>query len=286
MSKPTCEDVAHLIDLHAAGECGPEEEKAVRAHIADCADCSRILDESRQVQGLLDVHFGQEAALSRLGERIKAETRRNRAAPPWTISIRRFAAVAALLLVTFGLGLLMSPAAQRATMGLQISLEETALLGPQVPGPDRVKLEKMGRDFLDAEAMQKAKRTDKWPLPQRVGVAIVVKNPGPTPVELEIGGRDFRCEINLSGPGPVQRHAPARPKFVPFPPGKETIKPGEKVKLRLERLAEQRGERVWYLYPKVPGDYQLRVHLEATARRDGKEEKARLTTPPRPLPLR
>src|SRR5215813_5397662 len=123
MSKPTCADVAHLIDLHAAGECGPEEEKAVRAHVATCADCNRLLDEARQMQGLLDVHFGQPAALSRLGERLKAQTRRSRAAPPWMSSLRRFAAVAALLLVTFGLGLLMVPTVPRATTGLELSLE-------------------------------------------------------------------------------------------------------------------------------------------------------------------
>jgi hypothetical protein len=290
MSKPTCDDVAHLIELHAAGECGPEEEKAVRAHIATCADCSHALDEARQVQGLLDVHFGQEAALSRLGERLKAETRRSRAAPPWIISLRRFAAVAALLLVTFGLGLLMMPNAPASALGLQISLEGPLVLGLQIPEVDRSKPAKVAMGFPEAkamhEAMHEAKRTGKWPLPPRIDMDLVVRNSGPTPIELELGGRGFRCEIELSGPGAVRRHAPPRPEYVPFPPSKETIGPGGQVKLRLERLAVQRGEQVWYLYPMVPGEYEIRVHLAATARRLGKEEKVRLTTPPRPLRLR
>src|SRR5262249_50585498 len=102
MNKPTCNDVADLIDLYAAHECAPAQQKPVRAHLEGCADCRQALDESRRLQGLLDVHFRQEAALSRLGARLKAEARPARRPAPRLLPFHRFAAVAALLLVTFG----------------------------------------------------------------------------------------------------------------------------------------------------------------------------------------
>src|SRR5262249_24417004 len=161
----------------------PQEEKAVRAHVADCADCRHALDEARQVQGLLDVHFGQQAALSRLGEKLKAETRRQPPSAPWILSLRRFAAVAALLLVTLGLGLVMVPTAPATTLGLQMSLEESLGLAPGPGERDHVQETRMAMDGPKAKAFREAERTGKWPLPPRIGLDLVVRNPGPTPAE-------------------------------------------------------------------------------------------------------
>jgi hypothetical protein len=278
MSEPTCDDVAPLIDLYAAGECGPAEEKAVRAHVGGCDRCRDLLDEARRLQGLLDAHFGQPAALARLEARVKAEARRSAPAPPRGLPFQRFAAIAALLLVTFGLGLLLPPPAANTSFGLQLALEDRAALIPALPargGP-----EKMAVDILEG------KRRGKWPLPPRVDLELIVRNPGTTPIEMDVGGDDFRCEIELSGPGKVQRHAPARPEYVPFPAEKQTIEPGGTLKLRLERLASQWGRRVTYYYPTVPGDYVLRVRLEASARRGGQRERVRLAASPWRLPFR
>jgi hypothetical protein len=277
MSEPTCDTIAPLIDLHAAGECGPDEEKAVRAHVAACDRCRDILHEARRLQGLLDAHFGQPAALARLEARVKAEARRSAPAPPRVLSFQRFAAIAALLLVTFGLGLLLPPAAN-TPFGLQLALEDRAALIPALPargGP-----EKRAVDILDG------KRGGKLPLPPRAELDLIVRNPGTTPIELEVGGDDFRCEIELSGPGEVRRHSPASPEYVPFPAEKRTIEPGGSTTLRLDRLASQWGQRVTYLYPTVAGDYVLRVRLEASARRGQQRDRVRLTTSPRRLPFR
>ncbi len=277
MTDPGCDAVAHLIDLHAAGACAPDEGRAVRAHLDTCPACRVALDEARHLQGLLDIHYRQPAALARLESRVKAEARRP-AAPPRTLSFPRLAAVAAMLLVTFGLTLLMTPTA-RPTMGLRMALAERLALHP--PAPVRGKLEKMlDLDAVQARAAVEAIRAGQWPEPPRVDLDVVVNNPGPAPIELELGGPGFRCDIDLQGPEAVRRHSPERPEYTPFPRENRTIAPGGQVRLRLERLASQAGERVWYVYPAAPGEYILRVRLEAAARRGGEREQIRLTAPP------
>lgn len=289
MNRPTCEDVAPLIDLFAAGECGPGEEKAVRAHVPACPACRAALDEARQLQGLLDIQFGQPAALEWLSKKLKADPRRGGASVPWLLPLRQFAAVAALLLVAMGLALFLPSAVPQAPVMLQMGLyeppeESPRRPGPPPPGPPPGVIE-MARDSLGPEAMAMAKRTGKWPLPPRANLGVVVSNRGRTPIELKLGGSGFLCEVELSGPGQVRRHEVDRAKYVPFRPRTEKIAPGKSLKLRIGRLASQRGQRVWYLYPTAPGEYEARVRLEAEARSGGEWEKVRLKAPPRKVPL-
>src|SRR5262249_19727501 len=132
MNEPTCDHFADLIDLYAARECAPAQEKAVRAHLDGCPGCRLAVDESRRLMGLLDVTLRQEAALSRLGARLKAQARPARRAPaPRILTIHRFAAVAALLLVTFGLGVLLVPGPDRPRpISLQLALAQSANAKP------------------------------------------------------------------------------------------------------------------------------------------------------------
>jgi hypothetical protein len=284
MNTPGCDDVAHLIDLFAADECGPNEARAVRAHLDECDACRDALAESHRLVGLLDIHFREPAAMSRLAGKLKAEARRGTSSLPRILSFHRFAAVAALLLVTFGLGLLLMtpPGAAPRQSGLQLALAEPevrAVPAPPEHGPrEMVKMLELSRD-VKAMLTREADKPDHWPLPPRVDLDMVVSNPGTMPAEIEVGGPGFRYEIDLKGPARVRRHSPDRPEYVPFPPGDMTIKPGGSLRLRLERLAAQVGGRVWYLYPGA-GEYTLRVRLKATARRGGRREDVRLESPP------
>lgn len=298
MKKPTCDDVADLIDLYAAHECEPAQEKAVRAHLAACADCRRALDESRQMMGLLDVHFSQEAALSRLGARLKAEKRPGRKAAPRVLAIHRFAAVAAMLLVTFGLGVLLLPTGDlRESISLQVALAPRAKPDLDVPGGHDVAHEsKASRNDKQAakdkplelakgKAIDLAKEFARGALPPRADVELKVTNPGRTAIELDLGAPEFRCELDLRDPAKVVSREVKNPAYVPFHRSKLKIAPGETKPLRLERLASQVGERVTYLYVKEEGEYELRVRLVVTAWRDGSRQTLRLTAGPMKLPL-
>jgi hypothetical protein len=279
VNTPNCDDVADLIDLYAAHECDPAQERAVRAHLASCADCRATLDDSRRLMGLLDGHFGRDAALSRLGVRLKAEARPPRILSAPNLFVRRFAAVAALLLVTLGLGYLVSPLASSprpAALQLAMVLPRSQLENVQ---------SKPARGGHERDVVPDFPRgKKKLDLPPRIDVDLVVKNAGKTPIELDVGGPGFRCALDVRGPA-VERHRIADPAYVPFPRRTLTIEPGGTKTLTLERLAAQTGERVQYLYPTAPGDYELRVRIETVARRQGVAEPVRLTAGPRTLRL-
>src|SRR6516225_6968069 len=99
MKALSCDEAALLLDLYAAGECGPADDRAVRAHLDACPACRHSAEEARQLLGLLDVHFRQDAALEKLSHALRAEQRPARR--PVILSFaRRFAAVAALVLLT------------------------------------------------------------------------------------------------------------------------------------------------------------------------------------------
>lgn len=274
----TCDDAADLIDLYAASECAPPEARAVRAHLDGCASCREALAQARRLQALLDQRFRQDAALARLTARLKADVRPPPAARTLPFA-RRFAAVAALLLVTFGLGLWLSPPRASAPP-LQLTLATGLDRGPEAV-PARGKLEKAvvleDAAPVMAEAVRKAKAEGDWPLPPRVGVWLTVTNPGPAAVELDVGGPDFRCVLDLRGPG-VHAEPVADPAFVPFRRRAVVIAPGGSLTLRVERLASQRGGQVSYLYPTGKGDYSLRVRLEAAAWSGGRQRRVALTS--------
>jgi hypothetical protein len=296
MKNPTCDDVVDLIDLYAADECDPAQQNAVRAHVDSCGDCQRALEESRRLMGLLDVHFRQEEALSRLAARLEAEARPARRLERRLRIVHRFAAVAAMLLVTFGLGVVLFPAGTSPRpLSLQLSMT-TLAAKPELAPPAmlesrdkskaaRVEKDKaVGVDQEIARGKTGKKFADDWPLPPPVEMGVRVTNPGRTSIELDVGGPEFRWELELRG-GPVERHEVGeQPAYVPFRRRQVTIAAGGAETLRIERLASQQGARVEYLYPKA-GVYEVRVRMEVTARRDGLRQTLRLRVGPRPLRL-
>jgi hypothetical protein len=202
----------------------------------------------------------------------------------------RLAGVAALLLVTFGLGLWLAPSAGV----LPSSPMQLALLTPR----DLIELPAAVRSRVEAKAFQldgpvpgwnkrlaQARATDNWPAPPRVNRDLVLKNGGLTPVQVEIGGRDFACVMEVSGVEVIQRTID-RPARFPFARKSETIAPGGSLTLHIDRLASQIGERVVNIYPEMEGEYTLRVKLRAVGRREGRREVIRVEAGPMKLPVR
>src|SRR4051794_1071711 len=109
MTRTDCERIDPLLDLYAAGECDPADARAVRAHLDGCSRCREALHLARGLQGLLDVHFGEEDALHRLGKALHRESPRSRTVARHLPFVRRLTALAAMLLVCLGIGLWLEP---------------------------------------------------------------------------------------------------------------------------------------------------------------------------------
>jgi hypothetical protein len=109
MTTPTCQDIAPLLELYAAGECEPAESARVALHLESCPLCSRSVAELRDLVGLLDLEYRTPAWLAHLDTRLD-EVEEERARPrrrrrPAVLRLHRAAlSLAALLLVTLGLG--------------------------------------------------------------------------------------------------------------------------------------------------------------------------------------
>src|SRR5215813_13637311 len=50
----TCDSIGTLIPLYYYGELTPEEEDGVEAHIHQCRDCTRAMEQQRVLAGALD----------------------------------------------------------------------------------------------------------------------------------------------------------------------------------------------------------------------------------------
>jgi hypothetical protein len=102
MNALTCSQVQGDIELFAAGECDPATSAAIEQHTASCAACAQALEESRHMLGLLTLRLAEPAALERLRQQIRVETKKHRR-PTRMLFAARVAALAAALLVTVGL---------------------------------------------------------------------------------------------------------------------------------------------------------------------------------------
>jgi hypothetical protein len=291
MNALSCQEAGLLLDLYAAGECDRADTRAVRAHLGTCPACRAALEQSRQLLGLLDVHFHQEAGLERLARALR--TKRKAGRPPAVLPFwGRFGAVAALVLITFGLALgltpLFGPQPWRAPR-LQAVLVAPGV-AEHVPAVRGKALAKDGeaismRGTKKASIEKTLKETGHLPLPPRLGAQLVLRNPEAVPLEVRLGGPGFALVLELSG-GAVERRDCPDPAFVPFPARTLTIAPGGSQRLVIERLASQVGVRVQYLYPSAAREYTLRVRLRASAGRPGRPASRRfLTVEAGPLPV-
>src|ERR1051326_2368346 len=120
MSDWTCTEVEEQLDLLAVGECDVQARALVEQHVASGSGCAAKYAESRRWMGLLSLQLDTAGPL-RLRRRLERESFRRQRRPSTLPLVRRFAAVAALLLLSAGL-MLALPRVSRDAGGLQLAV--------------------------------------------------------------------------------------------------------------------------------------------------------------------
>jgi hypothetical protein len=246
------------------------------------------------VESLLDWHFRADAGLSRLRRRLRSEKKR----PAVVLKFaRRFAAVAALLLITWGLVGGLSPL---SGPGLVPSSDVVATLQRDSGLPDHAvvkafNLEKLmpGRGteeaafktftFQEGDPPSRRQRGDKVPPGPRVELLLEVHNRGQRPLELKVGGQRTRLRLDLEGPGTqtLLGVKMADGQLPPFLSERSIqLQPGSSYFLPIPYLVGgQRGE-LQGVYWTAPGRYRLTVHYRVGAMDGSAERDLVVDSPP------
>ncbi len=288
MNTLDCKQVDEQLDLVASGVCDGPTRQALERHLVSCSTCAARYAESQRLQGLLALHWNA-MAMQRLRQRIDREgvSGRRRLVLPW---VRRAAAVAALLLVMFGLVSLL-PWGEPPGEGPQLTLAVLVASagGPQSKGaPDSVARVpanlapgamvpmiqqadgQTGAAFR--EELTRAQEAGKLPLPPRVPLELALTNSGTRPMEIELGGR---LELDVEGKGvvrlPAEQAAP--PDYLH--PQTRWLAAGARWTVPIDRLIAGAPGRLEYIYLTEPGDYTLTARLNV---RVGRREQM-LTSP-------
>jgi hypothetical protein len=244
MSPLSCPDVESRLDLYAAGECDPAEAEALRRHLTGCPRCAAACDEAVQLVGLLELRLQEPERLRRLETLLAAEEQPRRLVPRFPSTIRRVAALAAMLLLTAGpIGLLMRDLPPDADMGgLALSVrEEQRLRGPEAmfaPGMEVAR--GMPKDVAAPE------------------LELTLRNTTDRPMRVWVAGPQTELRLDLRGPGarsvPRKDAADSKAESVPLPPGGT-------YEIRATGLTDSR--RTWYWTE--PGDYTLTAEFTTRA---------------------
>jgi hypothetical protein len=288
MNTLNCRQVDEQLDLVAAGVCDGPTRQALERHLVSCATCADRYAESQRLQGLLALHWNA-VALQRLRQRIEREAvaGRRRLVLPW---VRRAAAVAAVLLVTFGLVLLLprgEPPGEAPRLTLAVLVASTE--GPQSKGsPETVARvpAKLAPGAMMAmiqqadgqtgaafrEELTRAQQAGKLPLPPRVPLELALTNSGTRPVEVELGGT---LGLDVEGKGVVRLSAEqaAPPDYLH--PQTRWLAAGARWTVPVDRLIAGTPGRLEYIYLTEPGDYTVMARLSVRA--GGREQM--LTSP-------
>jgi hypothetical protein len=302
MNALTCADVAGQLELYAAGECDPGTRTAVAAHLHDCPGCTHAAAEAADLLALLDLRAREEDQLARLRRRL-SEAPLSRKPTAARLVLRRIAALAALVLLGFGLAALpqraFPPARAMSHLELALALRpspprvqfaEKPLAESDVPADVRAvdaphgwsKKEATPSFRLDLGGKAPAEfraavAAGERPPPPKVPLRLRLRNDGPGDVTVWPGGEDFGVRLTLQGPGAVTVLAPDKPgrptrKVTPV-----TAAPKQKVVVPVGRLMSRYGGRTWFHYWTEPGEYTLRAQVTVQA--------ARGSEPPRVLTL-
>jgi hypothetical protein len=285
MNAMTCHDVAEQLDLLAAGECDSPTRQAVERHLEQCPACAARYAESQRLQGLLELTWN-EAGLARLRERIEQEDRRTLRSLMFRPSVRRAAALAALVLLTVGL-LWVHPRPERwaSEPELQLALvipdtrqeykSTSAIevrpmhdLAAFLKASDAVALAAPIRAGQSGEAFRhelvQAQRDNKLPPPPALPVALALRNTGDRSVEVRLGNADSELTLDVRGEGVVRMPAVgvAAPEFLR--PQTFQLAPGEELVVRIDRLIAGERDRLEYIYLTEPGEYTVSARLRVT----------------------
>jgi hypothetical protein len=274
--------VEEQLDLLAAGECEPETQRAIDAHLATCAACTAQLVESRRLIGLLTLDM-DTAGPRRLCERIERDNRRLSARPHILPFVRRLAAVAALLLISCGL-LWFLPKPSSDVSGLQLALviEPDSRVGrglpDAAPGPELAMAKgenkmldmvvphgQMGETFR--QELRIAESEGRLPPPSELPskIDLTLKNAGHQLIFVDIGGTGSELLINVEGPGVMRVQAPGASTPSYLQPRTIRLQATDDYKLHIDRLIAGRPNRLEYIYLTEPGEYTITLSLRLHA---------------------
>ena len=275
MTPITCADVAERLELYAADECDPPDREAVERHLAGCAACTAQVDETRRLLQLLDLRMQEPERLDRLHERLEAERRpRKRTVLPF---LRRFAPLAALLLVSLGLTLFLERPGgngpdERLSVAVLYKPEPSRAVPENVRKMDKVavgreelrfNLETEGKSPADfrAHLTAKAVKDEPPPRPPEVRLELKVTNLGKKPLLLDT--TDPRTELRLDVRGPAKSVVETAAREVPaaLEERRITLAPGEKETFRIDRLVTGTREKPRALFWTEAGQYTVEIRL-------------------------
>jgi hypothetical protein len=267
MSPLSCPDVESRLDLYAADECDAPETEAIRRHLAGCPRCAAACDEARQFLGLLDLRLQEPERLRRLEDRLAAEAEPRRRVLRFPATLRRVAALAALLLLTVGPVGWLTPGLQLAEgSGLALALHEPPARGGleamAFPGDVRGAKKDSGRVHrVQVPGLQAVDHQ-----PPEVELTLELRNTTDRPMRVWVAGPPTELRLDLRGPGAVA---------VPVTDGDEakaqavTLRPGEEHIIPVNGLTGSR--RSWYWTK--PGDYTLTAQFTTRATTPGIGER-------------
>ncbi len=92
----SCQDLEQLLDDFVDGEATPDERRRVEQHLADCAPCRGVVEQTRALLASTETLARQIPPGSDLWPEIRTEIA---AAPAWSGSRTRWIGLAASLLV-------------------------------------------------------------------------------------------------------------------------------------------------------------------------------------------
>jgi hypothetical protein len=309
MNVLTCEQVEEQLDLLAGGECAWPTRRAVEQHLETCAACAASYEESRRLQSMLDLHWNEAEQLARLRRRIN-EADRQAERPrllmmPW---LRPAVALAAMLLVTFGLALLMPQmSAESPAVGLTAALAPMAddgitrenmktqsLVAPAHPQEDvaMAKFDKQEKTLALAKgqsgqdyrrSLRGGRSPEDLPQPPSLPLELTLQNNAARRLEVRLGD-DAQLALDVQGPeeGVLRLPAPKSEEAAFLPRQTLWLAPGERRTLRVERLVVGSRQHIEYVYLTEPGEYTLTIHLRALVDR----EPVWLTSEPLHIPVR
>jgi anti-sigma factor RsiW len=294
MSPLNCSEAEEHLGLYAAGECDAGTRQAVEEHLAGCPACRREQAEAQRLADLLELRGREPAGLARLRVRLAAEDRSGRVRGGRQLTVR-LGALAALLLVTFGLLWDIGPTPSEAAP-VQLSASLVPLLGrggPEhrvaVQAPGEVRMEAKGLTGLLAlggktptafqQEVEAARGTNGLPPPPEVNFGMQMRNTGEDPLTLNFG-KDSYLWLDLRGPGVLS--VPARdPKDQPaLTPHTVRLEPGASYTLPIPRLIYGSPERVRYAYWTKAGIYDLSIRLDVLVREEKRSAMRTVMVPP------
>lgn len=241
MMAPGCQEIDEHLEEYAAGECDAALAEAVERHLADCPSCRQKHADSERLLGLLDWHFRADDGFGRLAVVLQQEQRR---VAPWRIVpfARRLAAVAAVLLVLFGLSGWLAPRPEERPALVATLRQARPEIAPAA-----------------GHKLQAVARKGKPPQPPRIDLALEVRNRGDRPLYLDVGGPGTELSLDLRGPGALRLPAAGVPEPPFLTPRRVRLAPGASYALPIPHLVGGSRGRLYALSWTAPGRYTLTV---------------------------